>query len=125
MNISNSQYQISDLFIMSQIEIFGLNIINVTTSETSNCILNIIDCFFNLSNSFISRISNKFLLSEFSHITIFNTIFFDNLSDFEIGGNGISMRMGLILMIVNSSFISLYKTNPGPVFIYYNEIMKN
>ena len=80
-----------------------------------------VNCSLNLSNSFISRISTKFLLGYLSQIIIINTIFFDNFLDYETNlvGNGISLQMGNGFQIENSSFISLSKRNPGPVLICF------
>lgn len=120
LNISNSQNEIHDFFIYTTpIVIFYLNITNVTISN-SELILMVVNCSLNLSGSFISRISNKFLLSYMSQINISNSIFLNNFMDYEapinnFGGNGISLQMESEFHIENTSFISLYQRNPGPV----------
>ena len=78
-----------------------------------------VNCSLNLSNSFISRISTKFLLVFLSQIMIFNTTFYNDFPDYETNlvGNGISIQMQSGFQIQNCSFISLYQKNPGPVLI--------
>ena len=117
-NISNSQNQIYDFFSYTSLVVSNFSISNLT-SENSNYILMAVNCSLNLSYSFISRISNQFLLSYLSQIIIFNTIFFDNFINYEtnLAGNGISLQMQSEFQIQNCSFISIYKKNQGPVFI--------
>ena len=122
LNISNTQNKIYDFFIYTPIAISNLNISNLTNEGSPNYIIMTVNCSLNLSNSFISKISTKFLLSYLSQIIIINTIFFDNFLNYgtNLVGNGISLQMGSGFQINNSSFISLSQRNPGPVFIYYN-----
>ena len=119
LNISNTQNQIYDFFIYTPILISNLNISNLTNGESSNYILIAVNCSLNLSNSFISRISTKFLLTYLSQIMIFNTTFYDNFLDYETNlvGNGISIQMQSGFQIQNCSFISLSQKNQGPVLI--------
>ena len=62
LNISNIKNQIHDFFIYTPIAIDNLNMLNLTNEESLNYILIDVNCSLNLSNSFLSRISNKFLL---------------------------------------------------------------
>ena len=119
LNISNTQNKIYDFFIYTPIAISNLNISNLTNEGSPNYIIMTVNCSLNLSNSFISKISTKFLLSYLSQIIIINTIFFDNFLDYEpnLVGNGISLQMGSGFEIENSSFISLSQRNTGPVLI--------
>ena len=122
LNISNTKNQIYDFFIHTTIAISNLNISNLTNGESSNYILIAVNCSLNLSNSFISRISTKFLLTYLSQIMIFNTTFYDNFLDYETNlvGNGISIQMQSGFQIQNCSFISLSQKNPGSVLINNN-----
>ena len=122
LNISNTKNQIYDFFIHTTIAISNLNISNLTNGESSNYILIAVNCSLNLSNSFLSRISNKFLLGYLSQFVIFNTTFYDNFLDYETNlvGNGISIQMQSGFQIQNCSFISMSQKNPGPVLINNN-----
>ena len=116
-NISNTKNRIHDFFIYTPIAIDNLNMSNLTNEESSNYILIAVNCTLNISNSFISRISTKFLLGYLSQIMIFNTTFYDNFLDYETNlvGNGISIQMQSGFQIQNCSFISLSQKNQGPV----------
>ena len=122
LNISNTKNQIYDFFIHTTIAISNLNISNLTNGESLNYILIAVNCSLNLSNSFLSRISNKFLLGYLSQFVIFNTTFYDNFLDYETNlvGNGISIQMQSGFQIQNCSFISLSQKNQGPVLINNN-----
>ena len=122
LNISNIKNEIHDFFIYTPIAIDNLNMLNLTNEESSNYILIAVNCSLNLSNSFLSRISNKFLLGYLSQFVIFNTTFYDNFLDYETNlvGNGISIQMQSGFQIQNCSFISMSQKNPGPVLINNN-----